>query len=65
LGGATIRLDNQAVLATLAICKPKSAESIIDMVLLQAEEVLKQLVLPDYRLEVSWVLHPLTPFRQF
>jgi len=54
-GGATIRPDNQAVIAALAILKPKPAQSIVDEVLLQAEVVCKRAEHPEYRLEVSWV----------
>ena len=37
--GATIRMDNQAVIVALEIHKPKPAQSIIDEILLQAEDL--------------------------
>jgi len=55
LDRVTIRLNNQVVIAALSLHKPKPAQSIIDGVLLQAEEIWKQLAWPSYRLEVAWV----------
>jgi ribonuclease HI len=52
---ATIKLDNQAVLAALSIRKPKPAQSIIDEILLQAENVWKSASNPDFILDITWV----------
>ena len=51
----TIKLDNQAVLAALSICKPKPTQYLIDEILQQIEHIWGHLRDPGFRLEIGWV----------
>jgi len=52
---AIIRLDNQPVIATLALHKPKPVQHIIDEILLQAERIWEGVEHPDFSIEIAWV----------
>jgi ribonuclease HI len=52
---ATISLDNQVVITSLDICKPKSGQNIIDEFLQQIEKKWKRSNKVTYQLDVTWV----------
>ena len=52
---AIVRLDNQAVLGALHICKPSPTQAIIDEIITQMERNWAQASNPAYTLDVTWV----------
>ena len=52
---AIIQIDNQAVLGTLAICKVKPAQNIIDKIISQVENTWGWAGNPGFQLELGWV----------
>ena len=52
---AIIQIDNQAIWGTLAICKVKPGQNIIDKIISQVENTWRQAGNPGFQLELGWV----------
>ena len=52
---AIVRLDNQAILGALHICKPSPMQAVIDKIIVQMERNWAGASNPAYTLNVTWV----------
>ena len=52
---ATIHIDNQAVINSLSIRKPKSVQYLIDEIFQQIDNLWEQATHPTYMLEIMWI----------